>query len=87
LRRPSFARLLRHVRVGLADLVQVFFFQFLEIEHLVLGVANRADDLVELDLHRFRVAVLRGLNQEHHQERDDGRAGVDDQLPGVTEPE
>jgi len=49
----AFAGFLRHVRVGLADLVEVFFFQLLEIEHLVLGVANRADDLVELDLHRF----------------------------------
>ena len=31
-----------------------------------------------------RVAVLRVLDQEHHQERDDRRAGVDDELPGVA---
>ena len=32
-----------------------------------------------------RVLVLRALDQEHHQERDDRRAGVDDELPGVRE--
>jgi hypothetical protein len=31
----------------------------------------------------FGVAVLRILNQEYHQEGDNGRGGVDDQLPGV----
>ena len=46
-----------------------------------------ADQLVELELDRLGVAVLRVLDQEHHQERDDRRAGVDDQLPGVAEAE
>jgi hypothetical protein len=32
---------------------------------------------------RFRIPVLRILNQEHHQESDDGRAGIDDQLSRV----
>ena len=31
------------------------------------------------------VAVLRGLDQEDHQEGDDGGAGVDDQLPGIAQ--
>src|SRR4030095_5310354 len=31
----------------------------------------------------FGVAVLRVLNQEHHQERNNGCSGVDDQLPRV----
>jgi hypothetical protein len=34
-------------------------------------------------VHRFRVTVLSVLNQKHHQECDDGRGGVDDQLPGI----
>ena len=46
-----------------------------------------ADQLVELDLHGLGVAVLRVLDQEHHQERDDRGAGVDDELPGVAEAE
>src|SRR5262245_49665479 len=30
-----------------------------------------------------RFLVLRALNQEHHQKRNDGRAGIDDELPRV----
>ena len=45
------------------------------------------DQLVELRLHCRAVAVLRVLDQEHHQEGDDGGAGVDDQLPGIGEAE
>jgi hypothetical protein len=33
------------------------------------------------------IPVLSGLNREDHQERDNGRAGIDDELPGVTESE
>ena len=36
---------------------------------------------------RRAVAVLGVLDQEHHQEGDDRRAGVDDELPGVGEAE
>src|SRR5262245_1230632 len=36
-------------------------------------------------MHGFGVTVLRVLNQKHHEERDDCRGGVDDQLPGVRE--
>ena len=42
-----------------------------------------ANELIEFQMDRFRIAVLRILNQEHHQESDDGRAGVDDQLPRI----
>ena len=34
---------------------------------------------------RFCIAVLSVLNQKYHQERDDGRCGVDDQLPRIGE--
>src|SRR5437870_9998173 len=44
-----------------------------------------ADELVELELDRLGVAILCILNKKHHQEGDDGRGGVDDQLPSVTE--
>ena len=38
---------------------------------------------VQLELNRRGVAVLSVLDQEHHEERDDRRPGVDDQLPSV----
>ena len=34
-------------------------------------------------MHCFGVAVLRVLNQKHHQKSDDGRSRVDDQLPRI----
>ena len=38
---------------------------------------------VEFQLDGFPVAVLRVLNHEDHQKSNDGRAGIDDELPGV----
>lgn len=35
---------------------------------------------------RPRIAVLRVLDEEDHEERDDHRSGVDDELPCVGEP-
>jgi hypothetical protein len=43
-----------------------------------------AEQLIELDLNRFGVAVLGVLNEEDHQECDDGRSGIDDELPGIA---
>ena len=31
----------------------------------------------------FCIAVLRVLNEKHHQKCDDGRAGINDELPGI----
>ena len=53
----------------------------------VLCASLRADQFVELGLERGAVAVLGVLDQEHHEEGDDGRPGVDDQLPGIGEAE
>eukprot|EP01037_Dinobryon_pediforme_P014981 gene14980-15119_t len=57
--------------------------ELVEPEQSVAGVLVGADELVELELDHPRVPVLRVLQQEHHQEGDDGGAGVDDELPGV----
>ena len=59
----------------------------LERQKLVAGVLVRANELVELQMDGVGVAVLGVLNEEHHQERNDRRAGVDDELPGVGEME
>src|SRR5207244_11351889 len=47
----------------------------------------RADQLVQLELQRLPIPVLGGLDEEHHQEGDDGGTGVDDELPGIGEVE
>ena len=48
---------------------------------------SRTDKFIELRLDRGCVAVLRILNHEDHQERDDVGAGIRNQLPGVGKPE
>src|SRR6266852_2660506 len=47
------------------------------------AVVSRANDFIEFQMHRFGVAVLSVLDQEHHQKSDDGGGGVDDELPGI----
>jgi hypothetical protein len=48
---------------------------------------RRTDELVELDLNRGAVAVLRVLDQEHHEECHDRGRRVDHELPAVAEAE
>src|SRR6266404_5186278 len=74
------------------DALELFleFFQILvgkvfKIDKFVSRAFECADDFVQLQLKCFGIAVLRVLNEEHHQERDDGRAGVDNELPGIGE--
>jgi hypothetical protein len=51
----------------------------LDADQGVLSDAD-ADEFVQLDLDGSTFPVLRVLDEEDHQEGDDGRAGVDDEL-------
>src|SRR5438067_1675476 len=55
----------------------------LDADELLARLVDCAQELVELGLHRRTVAVLAVLDQEYHQEGDDRRSGVDDQLPRI----
>src|SRR5215210_1833391 len=44
-----------------------------------------SDQFVKFQLHGSTVPGLCVLDQEYHQERDDGRAGIYSQLPGIAE--
>ena len=68
-------------------LVHLLVRRAIEVDELVAGVGQRPDDLVELERDRLGLAVGGVLDHEHHPERDDGRGRVDEQLPGVGEPE
>ncbi|RWW91100.1 hypothetical protein BHE74_00000325 [Ensete ventricosum] len=70
--------------VLLAQFFQLFAVQAIQAEHGILCVLGDAQQFVDLDVQDVVVTVLRVLDQEHHQERDDGGRGVDDQLPGVV---
>ena len=46
----------------------------LGVDEPIARVGDRSDELVELEVRRFRVAVLGVLDQENHEERHGGRA-------------
>ena len=67
----------------LVEFLQLLVGQIFKIDQFISCVFEGADDLIEFEMHCFGIAVLRILDQEHHEERDDRRGGVDDQLPGI----
>jgi hypothetical protein len=67
--------------------VELVIAEMLEADEIIVGVTCRSDQLIELEVNRVGVAVLGALDQEHHQERDDRRPRVDDELPSVGESE
>ncbi len=77
-----------------AQLLELFFefVQFLigklfKINQLVSRAFHCADDLIKFQMHCLGIAVLRVLNQKHHQKRHYSRAGVNNELPRVREME
>ena len=67
--------------------VQLLIRELLNIDHVIAGGHVGADELVQLEMKRLGVPVLRVLNQEHDQKRDDGGSGIDDELPGIRKME
>ena len=61
--------------------------QMLYADKIVARPFNRADQFVKLGLYRRAIAVLLVLNEENHQECNDGRAGIDHQLPCIRKME
>jgi len=58
-----------------------------DIDHFIVRLIDGLDDFIEFEVNGAGVAVLRVLNQKHHQESDDRGAGIDNKLPriGVVE--
>jgi len=67
------------------QLFQVFIGKFFKIDKFISRVFKGADDLIEFQMDRLGIAILSVLDEENHQERDDGCAGVDNKLPRVRE--
>ena len=61
-------------------LLELFVREFLDSDELIFGL-RRADQLIQLGLHCSAVSILRVLNEENHEERDDRRSRIDDELP------
>src|SRR3954447_7672194 len=65
------------------QLAQIFIGKFLEIDQLIPSAFDGANDLVELEVNCLGVPVLSVLDQKYHQESDDRRSGINDELPGI----
>src|SRR6478609_8617008 len=65
-------------------MLEVLFIKMLDADEAVFCVAGE-DDFVQFGLHRPRISRLSILQYENHQERDDGRSRVDDELPRLGE--
>jgi len=65
------------------ELFQVFVRKLFKIHKFISRAFDGAKELIQFEVDRFGVAVLRILDQKHHEEGHDGRGGIDDQLPGI----
>ncbi len=63
--------------------LQFFVGEIFQIDQFISRLRQRTNDFIEFQMHRFRVAILGVLNEKHHQESDNGRPSIDDQLPGI----
>jgi hypothetical protein len=82
-----FARQPRECREVLLQGEEFLLRESLNIDEAVTGALESRNKLVQLQMDRQRVLVLRTLDEEHHQERDNGCSRIDHELPcvGVTE--
>ncbi len=67
----------------LADVLDLVVRVMFDADELGAGVVERSDNFVEFGLHCRAISVLGVLDQEDHQERDDCRRGVHDELPRI----
>ena len=67
----------------LFELLKLLIGKVLEIDQFIARVFNRANEFVQFQMNCLGVSILGVLNQKYHQEGDNGRSGVYDQLPRV----
>jgi len=72
-----------HISELFFELLKLFIGKLLEIDEFIARVFNRANEFVQFQVNCLGVSILGVLNQKYHQEGDNGRSGVDDQLPRV----
>src|SRR5437868_5572138 len=81
----SSARTVAQTLKAFLDNSQFFVRKILECNQPRVRILIAADQFVELEMQCHEVAVLRVLNDEHHQESYDGRKTVHHELPRLGE--
>ena len=69
----------RRLETGM-KLLELFVGEFFDSDEFIFGL-RRPDQLIQFGLHRSAVSILSILNEENHEERDDRRSRIDDELP------
>src|ERR1700722_11020911 len=67
---------------SVAELFDLHLAQMLDADESIMR-GTRPYQFVEFYLQCRTVAILSVLNQEHHEERNNGRARIDDELPRI----
>src|SRR3990170_9013198 len=67
--------------------IQFLLGKIFQVNHGILGLANRADNFIQLDLQRQTIAILTVLNDEHHKEGAYRGSRIDYHLPAIREAE
>src|SRR6266487_5974143 len=57
--------------------------KFFQIDKFISSAFQRSDYFVEFQMSRFGIEVLRILNKKDHQESNNCRSGVNNELPGI----
>jgi len=84
---PSFAFAFVESAELFLKLFELLIGELLKVHQLSSSASQRADQLVQFQMHRLGVAILCVLDDEHHEKGNDRRSRVDDQLPCVREAE
>jgi len=80
-----FARCACEIFIARAKPFEICFFEAFEVKQRIVRTAHGANQFVEFELDGVAIPILGILNQKYHQECDDRRAGIYDQLPGIAE--
>src|SRR5438445_10618026 len=62
---------------------EIFVGTFFQLDKFISSALQRANDFVEFQMSRFGIAVLRILNEEDHQESNNCRSGINNELPAI----
>ena len=82
-RALSFLTLGTYFFISYRKLIQVQIGKILDVDHLVLGLVDGVDKLIQFQVDRPSIPTLSVLDQEDHQERDDRSTRIDHELPSV----
>lgn len=69
--------------IVLGEFLKFLVAQFFNVDHLVMGMLDRANNLIQFELQCTSVAILGVLYQKNHQERNNGGRGINDELPTI----